>query len=95
MKSLTWVGMGMTGFSLAMLLSQCAIAYPSIRLATIVLLFVLFAACVLLSGTGMVVARAKLGCSAKQSDMAYGASPGLMVAFVILIGSVVGLFVGV
>lgn len=94
MKSLTWVGMAMTGFSLAMLLSQCAIAYPSIRLGLIVLQFVLFAACVLMSATGMVVARAKLGYSARRSDMAYGASPGFLIAGFLLVGAIVGVFVG-
>lgn len=94
MKSLTWVGLTLVGFSLAMLLSQCAVAYPSIRLAACVLLFVLFAGCVLLSAAGMVTARAKLGYSARRSDMAYGASPGFLIAGMMLVAMIVGVFVG-
>lgn len=95
MNSIKLLSLGLWGFNVAMLLGHCAIAYPSIRLATILLLlaFGLFSTIYLGMG-GLFVAMRARGQSLRRSDATIALGPAMGALMLLSVGVVFGVYTG-
>lgn len=95
MESAKYLSLGLTAFSLAMLLAQSAIAYPFIRLGAVLLLFALALFAVLSMGMGgLFVAMRARGSYLRKSDGAIALVPAGFILVLVVVAVLFGVYLG-